>query len=447
MKNKVIWIVIAVIIIIAALIGILYYTTDILKTPEQLFYKYTANNFNSLGNLSYENYMEELKQSKETSFKMAGEVTAKITSSDPDAQQVAEVIEKGKIRYNLKNIGAEQKTQEDITLNYDNKDIVTLNILKNKEQYGIKIEDIYNKYVSLENNNLKEMFQKLGMDPAIVPDRIEALNYYELLKVDEVTFKHIKETYSNIVRQNIPDKNYSVEKNVIVNIDGTDIKTNAYKLTLSEEETRNVLIKILETLKTDDVTLELIVDKYSKIAESNKAFINAKSITKEGLVETIQDALDDISTESGTLEEMIQFISYGEKENKSRIELNIEESKLTIDMIKSNNDKKMLFSFIYDGMTSDTEIIFNDTKADAKIRMNVDDDTTIELNIKQEIQPTDNITVEEFTANNSVKLNDMTADEISLLVQTIYNNVVRVLPEKMQLLGISQPMQYNLIQM
>ena len=60
MKKKVIWIVLAVLVIIAALMGVLYYTTDLFKSPEQLFYKHFVDSSNLLGETSYEDFMTEL---------------------------------------------------------------------------------------------------------------------------------------------------------------------------------------------------------------------------------------------------------------------------------------------------------------------------------------------------------------------------------------------------
>ena len=57
--------------------------------------------------------------------------------------------------------------------------------------------------------------------------------------------------------------------------------------------------------------------------------------------------------------------------------------------------------------------------------------------VSEEVKSTENVTVDDFTTENSVKLNDMTQAEISTLVQTIYINVTSVLPQKAQLLGIS----------
>lgn len=468
MKKKIIWGIIAVLIIVAALMGILYYTTDLFKSPEQLFYKHLADDVNFLGKTTYADVMKELKKEAEASSKNAGEITAKVTTTDTQTQEIATVLEKGKITYDMKTVGNEKKMQGDITLNYDGKDIVTVNVLQNKEQYGIKVAEAYDKYVSVENNNLKALFQKLGVDTTDIPDKIEMVDYYELLNIDEETLKHIEDTYTGVIKQNIPVESYSVEKNVTVKIDGEDVTTNAYKLTLTEEQTKVILEKVLETLKADDTTLNLIIEKYNMIAEPYKAMRATMSteVTKDSLVKAIEDELQDLNDTTTNSGNVLEVIVYGTKNSKAKIAMNVVENetniaKLEMDMTKNNKDKKAIMTCSAEDTTitmiaSESEektglvltasendnIVMefvivaqgNNTEATMKV---TSDGTTAEINMKNELKSTENVTVEDFTVENSVKLNDMTQDEISTLVQTIYTNVTKVLPEKAQLLGIN----------
>lgn len=470
MKKKIIWSVVAVIIIIAALMGILYFTTDMFKTPEQLFYKHLADDVNFFGKTTYSDIMKELQEKLNASSENTGEATVKITSDDASAEQISTALEKGKITYNMKTVGADKKAQGDITLNYDGKDVVTLNFLQNKEQYGIKVGEAYDKYVSVENNNLKALFQKLGIEPTNVPDKIEMLDYYELLNIDGDTLKHIENTYAQVIRENIPAESYSVEKNVTVQIDGTNVTTNAYKLSLTEEQTKTILVKLFETLKTDDTTLDLIVNKYNMMIEPYKTMgmkiSGTSELTKESLVKAIDDELEEANSSFAKSTSVVEIVGYGAKDSKTKIavksiENNQDIANYEMDMTKEGKDKKAIMTLKSEDLTMTIKATENDKQEemnmlfsaeDANVEMNVElndkkssnivmkilsDGTNIELNVKDEVKSTENITVEEFTAENSVKLNDMTQNEITTLIQTIATNVQKVLPEKAQLLGIN----------
>lgn len=444
MKKNIIWTLIAILIIIAATLGILYYTTDLFKTPEQLFYRNFSSSTEVVGKSSFKNYngfMKELKKELDSSMEVEGEITTKISSDDSDMKEISDVLGKGKIKYSEKWNGTEQKMQSDITLNYDNKDIITLNVLKNKEQYGIKIKELYEKYISVENNNLKDLFGKLGVDTTNVPDKIEMLNYYELLNVDESTVNHIEKTYGTIIKENIPAECYSVAKDVDITIEGKNIKTNAYKLSLTEEQTIKIATKFLETLRTDDITLDLIVSKYNQMISVNQYMTQAENITKEELTKEIDEMLEDIKTakaENGVFE----IIVYGVKDNMSRIDITVKNDEVElmtaeIDMIKADKEERIVMSIKSDEDNFKIEAKqYDETKVDVIVSSDIEG-TKVECLVKQEVKATKDVAIEDFTADNSVKLNDMTSEEMGQLIQTIYNNALAMLPQKMQLLGIN----------
>lgn len=441
MKKKVIWIVVAVLVILAAVAGILYYTTDLFKSPEQLFYRHLANNSKLLGETNYEDIIAELKKEAEGSMEIEGTITAKITSDDEDVKELATVLEKGKIKYNTKTVGSEKKMQNDITLNYDGKDIVTLNILQNKEQYGLKIAEAYDKYISVENSNLKALFQKLGVDTTDIPDKIPTVDYYELLNIDKETLNHVKTTYSDIIKQNIPQECYTVEKNATTKINGSDIVTNAYKLTLSEEQVKTVLVKVFETLKSDDKTLDLIVSKSNAMVEPYKDITEVDILTKEELVKGIEDGLAQLNEIEVTANKALEIAVYATKDGKATITIIAEEeakqvANMKIDMIKNESNKGVIINYSNEDTTIEIMMPYNDKEVNALMTVE-SNGTKIQVTVRQEIKATENVTIEDFNSNNSVKLNDMSQAEMGQLVQTIYTNVMKVLPEKMELLGIN----------
>ena len=436
MKKKIIPIIIAIIVIIIATIGILYFTTDLFKSPEQLFYRHIEQNAKMLGNSDYISSVENMKKLQESSYMLTGDINMKVDTGRESDQQLADALAKAKINYTVKNIGNEQKTQTDMTLNYDNKDVLTFNVIKNKEQYGIKIADIYDKYISIENNNLKALAEKLGMDATQIPDKIEALDIYSLLTIDKNTFNHINNTYTNIVKENIPADCYTVEKNTAINFDGADIQANAYKLTLTQEQLKNLTIKILETLKTDDTTLDLIVEKYNKATQLNNTNTNAQQLTKEELVKEIEEMLADLNAATMNTSNALEIATYTTKEDKTRIEITAEDTIMTMDM--SKDEKAKLMDVTLKDVDTNMNIVTKLEENIVNMAMRIDANGEItEITVNQKMEENKDIVIDDFTNDNSVKVNDMSTQEINALLQTLYTNTMKVLPDKLQLLGIN----------
>ena len=434
MKKKVLGIIVVLLIIIAIIVG-LYVKTDLFKTSEQLFYKHLTSNL--LGKMGYEDMIEEFSNNKNLSMEKEGEITAKIETDDASMKSLANALEKAKIKYNQKIVSSEQKMQSNIKLSYNQRDVIDLNLLQNKEQYGVKIDELYNKYVSVENNNLKSVFEKLGMDTTNIPEKFEQIDIYELLEIDNKTLNSIKTTLYGIIKENIGQEAYSVEKNVTVKIDDSDVITNTYKLTVKQEQMNNIAVKVLETVKNDDKILELIIEK-NNILKDN--IINKEELTKEQLIKVIEDKISQINNK---IDENTTFdiIVYGEVDKKSKIEIiekveDKEVSKTELQIIRvEDNIKKIIMSNEEDNVTTSILVSYEDTKSEIVIKAQNKEDV-IELNIKEEVKSTENISIEEFNSDNSVKLNDMTETEIQQLIGKIYLNALYSLPQKVQILGI-----------
>lgn len=439
MKQKNVWLAISVIFAVLVIVAGLYFATDLFKSPEQLFYKHLTETSKMLGMKNYDEVMKQLQQ-QEQAAEVEGEISAKITSNDEDVKEVADILGKGKIKYNVKTVGPEQKEQTDVTLNYNQKDIVTLNFRKEKEQYGIKVAEAYDKYVSVENNNLKALFQKLGVDASKVPNKIETVDYKELWNIDKETRNHIKDTYTKIIQETIPSECYTIEQDTSV----SDFTTKLYKLTITQEQLKNTVIKVFETLKTDDITLDLIISKYNTMIAPYAMMgmqTDEVQITKDDLKDEIEKSIQQLTKESASNVPALIITVHAAKNGESRIEVSMLENnkdvvKFDFRTINKQDNKEMRINCSVEDTNINMTMIYTDKNISASMKVTAEE-TTVELNMTAKLKTTQNVAVESFTKENSVKLNDMTTQEINTLVQTVYTNVMKVLPQKMQLLGIN----------
>ena len=102
------------------------------------------------------------------------------------------------------------KIEISVALGYDfgaGKDID--NIIKNADIYAVQSDMLNDKYIAVENNNLKELAQKLGMDEENIPDRIEQVNAYDLLYVSKEDRKEISNKYKEVINDKINKNNYT----------------------------------------------------------------------------------------------------------------------------------------------------------------------------------------------------------------------------------------------
>ena len=351
MKNKKAkWIVISVIILIVIIIGIILWRSDVFKSPRQLFEKYAYQNAKLLPEYDYNEMIKQLDKIGEEKYETIGNITFSVNSQyanddNYNIKQVKEEIEKLKIDYNVKSIGKESKNTTDFIIKYDNNDLLRLKLLNNQDRYGIRYLDFYDKYLYIENNNLKQVAEKLGLDSTYIPDKIESISLYDLLYIDNNELERIIKEYSSIVNEVINNEKFSSEKDVEINYNNEKIKTNKYTLNLTNKDLLDLYIKILEKLKNDDATLDIIIDKINKIG----FYYSTEKLDKENLKIYMQEEIDKY-TDYEIDEENFEINVYEYKNKTIRTELKLENQDIIINLLDTNKDSlkaEILFNTQY----------------------------------------------------------------------------------------------------
>lgn len=490
MKNKkvlIISIITLLVVICATVLTILYFTTDLFKTEQQLFYKYLAQT-----EIMDLNFIKQLNIANEKLTKNSNSSSANLnllTSVQKQETGVADVREILTIKSNALSNVVTNQSYRDFTLSQNNQNIVTLRYLRDANMYGIGADNILAKYLAVENANLKDLFTKIGVeDVSGLPDSIPT-NYKEILKIDEVTLNKLKETYGTLIYNNI-----SKEKFYKVN---NQDKTETIGMSLTEEEVLNLLKLILETAKNDTALIDLIINK----AE----LLNYNNITIENIQTEIQKIIDDLQIDDSTnngvntisdsfrvsakplklelikkdqkiiglnyetiymkkkmsysnannmegLLSSAENFSESKEEIKERIEINLSNTNNIVIAIKENEIQKnnIMIDYSYSDSTIGWGVVIQDKSAGENIRnfpkklklqyqINnyATDNITEKIVINTLSDSQENIQIElvnntilkqdviisKLTTENSAKLNDMTSEELEQLFIALVNRI------------------------
>lgn len=481
MKNKKAkWIVISVIILIVIIIGIILWRSDVFKSPRQLFEKYAYQNAKLLPEYDYNEMIKQLDKIGEEKYETIGNITFSVNSQyanddNYNIKQVKEEIEKLKIDYNVKSIGKESKNTTDFIIKYDNNDLLRLKLLNNQDRYGIRYSDFYDKYLYIENNNLKQVAEKLGLDSTYIPDKIESMSLYDLLYIDNNELERIIKEYSSIVNEVINNEKFSSEKDVEINYNNEKIKTNKYTLNLTNKDLLDLYIKILEKLKNDDATLDIIIDKINKIG----FYYSTEKLDKENLKIYMQEEIDKY-TDYEIDEENFEINVYEYKNKTIRTELKLENQDIIINLLDTNKDSlkaEILFNTQYGNQQ---KITLNKKVSDNSKNYNIEimyyDGTTFDFDIESEqIKNTNNIyevkntfklgnaqfnitinqeqktdynkdiTIDDFDDENSVNLNNESSENIQRIFDEGITNLQNNISQKLELLGIDEESLQNIM--
>lgn len=433
---------IAILIVVGAILAYLYIATDTFKTGQELFAKYLAQNVNDMVQTIDLNKIEEIenkiKENKNeqsiTISYVENETTDNImqltldTQNDPISQKYY-----GIIGLSMKQL------EEPLKIEY----------MKEDDTYSLRFTNSIKQFFSIKNRNLKKLATNLGLDESQVeniPDSIDfgiisSLKELQLSK-EEQTIE--KDKYINLLYNSISKEKYTKAKNVVITVNGKTITANAYTLTLSMQDIKDLQIKILETLKQDEVLLA----KLQILDEKLQQYID-ESI-KENFIESIQDSIDELKQEE-TNQENLTIIVYEQKQKTIRIKLEQNLDYLTIDtaevegkeqfninytnideentqltdeikIVKENENKLTIEVSKIDGEEKesfliDTEIIQNENNIKINYAIKKEEN---QLTFSRNIDILDTINYEvTLNSSNNIIFNNLDKEKIENIINTI----------------------------
>lgn len=376
MKAKKVLIPIIVVITILAILGGtfagLWFFTDVfnfLKPANDVFSNQLEKALNLEGAKfsDYSDFLKDYKEVSNKSVKSKMNVSAKLNLSELDSQ-TKNIINKSKITVESNYDVANNRSQSKVGLYADNSEVLTVDLVNNKDKVGIGCKDLSDKYIAVSMQDLIKYIKENSSRLKISKDEITALekvsenlngsklNTYDLLYISDDDLKHFDETYRDVLKTLISKDCYSSEKNVEVSVDGDDVKTTGYYLTLTGEDTYKFAEDFSKLVKDDDVLSRLATDKINMILEAS----GQEKISEKDVKEFINDGLDKLLEEIENIKDekdsAIQIAVYSKNNKPVRIELN------AIKDVDEKDDKETFLSVEY-AKDKNIYTVYNDGKA------------------------------------------------------------------------------------
>lgn len=446
MKDKKVKIIALILLIIAILIigvGVVlaYLKTDIFKTNKQLFFKYISELGQVVNGFDDEELNAYFEKQNITPYSNEGKLSVNINV--PSVEEKIKNANAVNITFSGKRDENNKKQEQKISLNYSDTVSFPIEYKRDGDLYALTSNIVVDKYVAVKNDGLKQLFEKFGLsDVSMIPDKIEQNE----MPLDELEDKlnEILEKCGNILVENLKDSNFSkIDKDKIA-------------LTLSQEEVKTIILKLLEELKND---------------------VNLLGIDEEEIQAEMEDLINEFSDIEATTDEALKIIAYKNNNKLLNIEIQIaeyatiniqvEDSKITI-MPKSldGEDTRIViekvkeenlvnYNMNYSQYSEDMNLSFyinmkfsgiltNNAEENYVIGFNVADPNNQSQNISYEYTFntkktfTNEIEIENLTNENSIILNDCTKEYINSLVTAIGNRIMQINEEQMRTLGEKQ---------
>lgn len=488
----------SIIVIIIIITGILLYlNTDMFKSNKTLFFKYFGKNSENIKEIEeifesteYEKKLQNNKYTDDINIKVNYTNNLQTTSEDnSNTINNVKLLIKGEEDKNNKYSYKDFKLEKDknIATNTENQsssensnesnnkeqNIMEVEYIKNDNNYGIRFSDLFKQYLLVENNNLKDLFRKIGyseQELENVPDSIE-INDITLsdIKFTEDEIKQLSEKYSEIINKKVSKEKFEKNSKQVITINEKNITTNAYILKLTNEELNNLYVDLLESLKQDEIILNKIESIQNKINSININSSESKDL-KESFAEEIDLQIEKINkTNIGNQETKIIVyensgktirtaiqgkdyeinFDYINTQDEKNIELIVKKDEIETYNIKLKKDKDGIKLDIYSNdETNPIKISLeqNKNESDKKCSNNINlkyenANSKLEVSAEQEINIVDKFENENtLNDQNSILLNGLEKEQL----QAVLNQVSEEVQQKIN--SISEEVKINDIQ-
>lgn len=339
-KSKLIIAISVILIIVIAIVVsvLLYLKTDIFKSNQELFFKYASQNKEMLETFIAYSQNEELDNIKKTEHTINTNFNFGLVSNDPQIANQTIPARNFSMNYSKKADPANNKAYSETTINFLTRELFKLKYIQDGNLYALKSDEVVNKYLAFDNNNLKELAKKFEIeDVTRIPNQIQKVDFKELLKLTAEEKEYLAEKYINVINKTVPKTKYIKQNNVTISINNKNVITNAYTLELTKQEWTNLIAAILGEVVQDSTTLNILLQKVTLIN---------KDISLDSLKSLIQNEITKLeqTSKNGTT----KIVVYEKEGQLVKTEITDESNEgVSINYIKVDNGIKAVLDFNY----------------------------------------------------------------------------------------------------
>lgn len=218
-----------------------------------------GNSFNSKSNKLLKMLFDDnMFASLESIFNMAEEDKNISSNLEIDIDKISEAM--GEDSLNFGTIGLTQNSlikdegiNVDVGLTLSSNEIATASLIASKEGLGVAVPGLFDEYIVIKNENLKDLAEKLGIDSGDIEN---SYNYMESNLTD--TFKYTKtlKPYLKVIEKEASD--YITTEKSNVTIKDTTLQTKATTLKLDEKATAYICRALLKKAINDKDFYEFV---------------------------------------------------------------------------------------------------------------------------------------------------------------------------------------------
>ena len=414
-KILLIFIIILSILILLAGGAFAYFATDIFKSDKELFFKYITQLGDEKKGFFDKNLSQFFEKRGNVPFNNQGNLSVEISGNDIDdfkSLNDFNISFSGQVDRNNKNI-----TQK-INLNYSSDVKFPINFKQKDNNVGIQLPLVANKYIAADLSKNSESNSSYQQYTRLISKTENLFG----MQISEDQLKNIIDKYKEVIYKELKDEYFS-------KIQESDFI--GYKISLKNDDINNIVVKLLETLKDDQETL-------NKINEYLKTQNNSGKITENDINSQIKNIQNSSNYNN---DETLEVIVYKNKNAVYKIEFRLDSTIISLE--KNNYEYKLTYNYEgknaiqffinFDGLQS-----LQNIKEKLELKLLLDEDFECTYKLDNEINFTDSFKVDDFDNENSWMLTNYDNDSVQNFLKQVGDKVTDINKEQMSKLGLRE---------
>ena len=432
-RKKVIIIIITIIILLLLAGGtfaFLFLKTDLFKSPQQMFYKYALQDIDKIKQMiTSQDSLDEQKN-----YITNGNVKVSFEEESLKLFNNFQITEEGKSDV------LNQKSVYNVNLKYGDEDIITTEVLKKDNLYGITSKEVLNGgYIIAEDNNLRELAAELGVENAnILPNSISDIFNFDINSIDI-------NPYLNIIYNNISKENFSKEKDMSILYNQANVTVDSYKLNLTQGDINNLKNLLLNQLKEDQNVLNILgvsredIDKIQ--ANTNNTTINNTKnyeiimyIRNDKVIRYNINSIENNSTVNNIVVDID-----GTNNFNITINNNINESRVELKMTNQSGFSQQTYQININLYNKELQVfnlqiwITNALKGNGEtneITINLQDIVNFVISINKEYTE-EQLEIPDLTKEGNFVINEQSSENINKLNESLQKEIISIIRKKL----------------
>lgn len=434
-KSSKILMILIIIVLLIILIGgivIVCLATDLFKSDKELFFKYITQIGDSENGFIDNNLKQYWEKQKTIPYINEGGFSTNITSEQ--GQQQFDNVNNFNINFSGQVDAANSKSTQDISLNYSDSVNFPISYKQVGNIIGLQTKYVGNKFIAIQTDKLSNLAGSTDVDLEDYTDIAEKLQTMSKIELTDDEKSNMQNTYMEVLNTNLNDNKFSKVK---------DSNMKGYKVSLTGEELKNVMVQLLQTLENDQTTLD-------KINEYLKTYKNSSKLT----VNSIENTIKNINNNSNINNENFEITVYCQSGKTSKILIEMQDMKVTIqkestkDTVnyaitieeKGNENARIYFKAEYSGLAAIQSVAEN-----YEIELQYNNSTTTSNGLitykyqyNNTLNFTDSVNIEDFTSQNSMILTDYDTEKVDSFLNAVVQRITQVNKQQMEELGLEE---------